>query len=78
MKCYNAQALINSLGEDDLADLGIYLLEDGTVKGLENIQFPVDVSVLDRNPLGQWDWDNVEEGRFDLDGERPEQYARGC
>jgi hypothetical protein len=74
VKFYNEIALINQLHDEDLEKLGIYFCDD-EIQGLENIKFPVEVDIDDCQ-LGQYDWDHIREGRFDLSGQRPEEYAK--
>lgn len=72
--CHNVEALINQCDDEELERLGIVLEEDGTISGLDNLVLPIELP--DYPVMGSGDWDNIREGRFDLDGESPDQYAR--
>lgn len=70
----NFQSLLNYCSEDQLISLGITLHEDGTVEIPNYLTLPI---TLEDDPvMGQHDWDNIQEGRFDLGGCPPHKYAR--
>ena len=68
----NYEALLNQVSKETLEELGVEFDEDGTVTNLPPL--PVEVEI-DETP-NPYDWDNIQEGRFDLDGQKPNQYAR--